>query len=239
MLIFCRIPISLPILLLSFLFPPGCLPAQAPALPDLAGKSREDSIQTLVALFGHRKKLPPGYEIQALEALAYFPELKKTPVRFRLKPSLMTAKTRPGLLSSVLPRAWRTYLIVISSKTSALLTPISIQELPREAQTGLLGHELSHVADFSKKNLLQSLRDLFGHLSPRYLDRMEYHTDWIAIHHGLGNNLRAWSAYIRDHFHRRYWRGSGYATEPEKPVERYMNPDTIDRYMEEMKKGNP
>lgn len=213
--------------------------AQLPSYPGPAGKDRQDSIAWLSKEYGNRKKLPLGFEIQALEALSHFPELKQVPVKFKVRPSRMTAKTRPGLLSSFLPKGSRTYIIVLSNKTIDILSPILIRALPYEAQVGLLGHELSHVSDFSQKTFLQSVGDLFRHFSPKYLDKLEYHTDLIAIHHGLGKNLKAWSAFIRNHYHRTYWRGSGYINEAEKPIERYMNPDTIERQMAAMQIGSP
>jgi hypothetical protein len=181
------------------------------------------------------KELPRGFESQAIEALSHFPELKKTHIHFRVKASRMTARTRPGLISSILPKGHRSYIITISNRTIPVLSPILLGALPRDAQVGLLGHELSHVADFSKKTTLRSFRDLVGHLSARWLDRLEYHTDWIVIQHGLGKNLMAWSAFIRDHFHVKYWRGSGYVMEKNNTIERYMNPDTIDKYMQQLK----
>jgi len=185
------------------------------------------------------KRLPPGFETQAIEALSHFPELKETSIKFRVKASRMTAKTRPTFISSFLPRGHRAYLITISNQTIPVLSPILLGSLPYDAQVGLLGHELSHVADFSNKTTLRSFRDLVGHLSAHWLDRLEFHTDWIAIQHGLGKNLMAWSAYIRNTFHVKYWRGSGYVMEKNNSIERYMNPDTIEKYMEKIQITNP
>src|ERR1700733_12909343 len=156
------------------------------------------------------KKLPVGFESQAIEALSHFPELRKTPIRFRVKASRMTAKTRPTVISSFLPKKSRSYVITISNQSIPELNPILLSALPHEAQVGLLGHELSHVADFSSKTTLRSFGDLINHLSAHWLDKMEFHTDWIAIHHGLGKNLMAWSTLIRNTFHVKYWRGSGH-----------------------------
>jgi hypothetical protein len=198
-----------------------------------------DSIAHLKKEFGSRKKLPPGFEYQALEALSHFPELRQTPVEFRLKASRMTAKTRPTWISAFLPKTSRTYVVTISNQTIPILNPILLGSLPPEAQVGLLGHELSHVSDFSQKSTLRSFRDLANHLSAHWLDKMEYHTDWIAIQHGLGNNLKAWSSFIRDTFHVKYWRGSGHVMDKNNQIERYMNPDTIDRYMKEKQSSDP
>jgi hypothetical protein len=180
------------------------------------------------------KQLPPGFEVQALEALSHFPELRATPIRFKVKASRMTAKTRPTVISSFLPKGCRKYLITISDQSIPDLNPILLKAQPYEAQVGLLGHELSHISDFSRKSSFKSFRDLVGHLSARWLDKMEFHTDWIAIQHGLGKNLQAWSRFIRNTMQVEYWRGSGYVKNKNNRIERYMNPDTIQKYMDEL-----
>jgi hypothetical protein len=205
-----------------------CLVLLTPLLLSLTGQAQNPSDSML------HKRLPPGYEAQAMEALSHFPELRSTPVWFKVQASKMTAKTRPTFISSFLPRGHRSYIITISNQTIPVLQPILLKGLPRDAQVGLLGHELSHVSDFSQKTTLRSLRDLLGHLSAHWLDQLEYHTDWIAIQHGLGKNLEAWSSFIRNTFHVKYWRGSGNVLKKNDSIERYMNPDTIEKYMKEM-----
>ena len=98
-----------------------------------------------------------------------------------------------------------------------------------EARVGVIGHELSHVVDFSGKNTWQCFKAGVGHLSAHYLDRFEYNTDMICIKHGLGKDLEAWSSYIRNTMHTTFWRGADYADKPDNRHERYMNPSTIEK----------
>jgi hypothetical protein len=181
--------------------------------------------------YGVHKQLPPGYEKETLKALSHFPELKNVTVKFRLKKSLSTLKTRPTFLSVFMPRGHRAYIIIISTNTSDKLTPLMFANLSTEARIGIVGHELSHVADLSRKTTWQCLKTGIGHLSARYLDRFEYNTDLICIKHGLGKNLEAWSSYIRDTMHTIFWRGAGYADKGDMGHERYMNPSTIEKYI--------
>jgi hypothetical protein len=109
-----------------------------------------------------------------------------------------------------------------------------MRSLPARAQIGLLGHEIGHVCDFSSKSMQKGLGDLLGHLSSRYMDRLEFHTDWIAIQHGLGPYLKAWSTCVRERMHRKNWQGSDYVYRKDNGVERYMNPDTIDHFMSQL-----
>lgn len=228
---------TLILLILLLLYKPG----DAQTYPEDRTKpvAGRDSLTQLSQEFGLHKKLPQGFESQALEALSHFPELTKTPVKFKVKASRMTAKTRPTFISSFLPRGNRSYIITISNKSIPVLSPVLLGALPREAQVGLLGHELSHVADFSRKTTIRSFGDLVNHLSAHWLDKMEYHTDWIAIQHGLGKNLKAWSTIIRNHFHVKYWRGSGHVLDNDNQIERYMNPDTIEKYMQLFQTSHP
>ena len=61
---------------------------------------------------------------------------------------------------------------------------------------------------------------------------MEYHTDVICIQHGLGKYLEAYSVHVREAMHVHYWRGVDHVNEPNDSHERYMNPDTIEKYKE-------
>lgn len=179
----------------------------------------------------HLRKIPAAYKTEILAAYAHFPELKDVPVSFRLRKSACTLKTKPSFFSLFRSKEHRRYVIIISNKTAKAIEPISLNKLPEEARIGVLGHELSHVADFSTKSFAQSARCLIGHLSPTYLDRFEFHTDELCIRHGLGKELEAWSAYVRQTMHTANWRGSKYAKKGESASERYMNPETIETYI--------
>jgi hypothetical protein len=181
--------------------------------------------------YGVGKQLPPGYEQETLEALSHFPELKNVRIRFRIKKSFATLKTRPSFLSMFMPKGHRSYIITISNKTTTPLMPLMFMHLSKEARTGVIGHELSHVLDFSKKNDWQCLTMAVGHLSPRYLDHFEYNTDLICIQHGLGKDLEAWSSYIRKTMHTVFWRGADYVHKGDTKYERYMNPATIEKHL--------
>jgi len=179
--------------------------------------------------YAEHKQLPPGYEKETLVALSHFPELKNVTIKFRVKKSFATLKTRPTFFSMFMPKGHRAYVITISNKTTAKLMPLMFENLGTEARIGVIGHELSHALDFSKKNAWQCFKVAAGHLSPRYLDRFEYNTDMICIQHGLGKDLEAWSKYIRNTMHTVFWRGADYVYKGDSKYERYMNPSTIEK----------
>ncbi|MEO5591126.1 MAG: hypothetical protein ABIR15_13585 [Chitinophagaceae bacterium] len=179
--------------------------------------------------YAAHKQLPQGYEKETLEALSHFPELKDITIKFRVKKSFATLKTRPTFLSMFMPKGHRSYIITISNKTTAKLVPLMFANLSAEARVGVIGHELSHVVDFSKRNDWQCLKMAIGHLSPYYLDHFEYNTDMICIQHGLGKDLETWSSYIRKTMHTVFWRGADYVYKGDDKYERYMNPSTIEK----------
>ena len=73
-------------------------------------------------------------------------------------------------------------------------------------------------------------------ISKKYLDKMEFNTDRICIQHGLGKYLLAYSKHVREVMHVHNWRGSDYVNKGNGngKYERYMNPDTIEKTMQEM-----
>lgn len=183
--------------------------------------------------FGRNKELPAGYEEQVLIALSHFPELKNTKIKWVIKEAYTPLSTQPEMKSLLKRKDKRAYVITISNKTIDTLKHLLYSNLAFDEQVGIMGHELSHVLDFKSKNLLQSFGNLIGHLSPAFLDRMEYNTDMICIQHGLGNELHAYSTHVRNKMHVHNWRGVDYVYENNEKPERYMNPSTIENIMQQ------
>jgi len=196
---------------------------------EMLGSAQADNYDSVRLSHARHKLLPPGYEKETLEALSHFPELKNVTIRFKIKKSFSTLKTRPGFFSALMPKGHRSYIIVISNKTIQKLMPLMFSHLSYEARVGVIGHELSHVVDLSGKSTWQCFKVLVGHLSASYLDHFEYNTDMICIRHGLGKDLEAWSSYIRNTMHTAFWRGSDYVNKNNAGHERYMNPSTIEK----------
>ena len=208
--------------------------AQLTAPLEISGSSaRALHDQAILWQYAYRKHLPRGYETEALEALSHFPELRNVPIRMRIRKSYATLKTRPTLWGMFMPRGHRSYVITISDKTISTLKPLLFAHLPEAARVGIIGHELSHVLDFSRKSSWNCLVTALDHASPSFVDSLEFNTDKICIQHGLGKDLEAWSLYIRQTMHTKYWRGADYVRHTDTHYERYMNPETIEKYMRE------
>ncbi len=204
----------------------------AQTIADSTKNTAENTIleDSLFHLYGHHKTLPEDYKLQVLLALSHFPELKEVKINYLIKATYVPLSTRPDFWSMFKRKSKRSYIITLSNKTIDTLRHLLYSNLGFEEQVGIMGHELSHVADFRSKNALQSLRNAIGHLFPRYIDKMEYNTDMICIKHGLGKQLQAYSTHVRTAMHVHYWRGVDYVWKTDKKYERYMNPDTIEKY---------
>ena len=186
--------------------------------------------------FGNKKEIPKQFEKPILTALSYFPELKNVHIVFRIKKAYSSLTTKPNFAGVFKRKDHRTYIITISNETIDTLRPLLLQNLTFEQQVGVIGHELSHVVDFNSKNFPQTLGVGIGHISKKYLDKMEFNTDRICIQHGLGKYLLAYSKHVREIMHVHNWRGSDYVNKGNGngKYERYMNPDTIEKTMQEI-----
>src|SRR5215203_302634 len=187
--------------------------------------------------FGTKKEIPQQYEKAILTALSYFPELKEVHIVFRIKKAYTPLTTKPDFAGVFQKKDHRTYIIRISNETIDTLKPLLFQNLTFEQQVGVIGHELSHVVDFNSKNFPQTIGVGINHISKRYLDKMEFNTDRICIEHGLGKYLLAYSKHVRETMHVHNWRGVDYVNKGNGngKYERYMNPGTIEKTMQEMR----
>jgi hypothetical protein len=183
-------------------------------------------------IFAHNKQIPAEFRLPVLKALSYFPELKNLHINIVIKKAYTPLTTRPAVLSMIKRKSRRTYIITISDKSIDTLAHLLYKNLTYTEQVGIMGHELSHVVDFDNKNIFQSLRNAVGHLSRRFVDKMEYKTDLICIQHGLGKYLETYSLHVRKTMHVNYWRGVDHVFEKDDHIERYMNPATIEKYIQ-------
>jgi len=176
--------------------------------------------------FGANKTYPTQYEEQILIALSYYPELVDVPIHFRIKEKHTPLTTRSSWYGLLKEQERRDYVVTISSSTEKMLIPILFQNLPFNAQIGVIGHELGHVIEFSSMPTIQIMEHAANNVSSKYIDHFEFKTDSICIAHGLGYQLLAWSTFVRQAMHKDNWDG---ADNVHKPMmrERYMNPSTI------------
>lgn len=204
-------------------------------LPVLLHATGNNLMNDSLKAFAKNKEIPDQYKIPILIALSHFPELKEVSIIFRIKKAYTPLATGPSFGSVFKRKNQRTYIITISNQTVDTLSRLLFQNLTFKEQVGIMGHELSHVVDFNSKNFPQTVINGIGHLSKKYIDKMEFHTDRICIQHGLGQYLLTYSEHVRLTMHVHNWRGVDFVNEKNQTHERYMNPDTIEKYMSETK----
>lgn len=191
-----------------------------------------DSIK--LSKFETNKKIPNEIRAQVLTALSYYPELNDAKVDFRIRKRITPLASRPRFLSIFKKTNNRKYVITISTKSNAKLSPILFYNLPYNAQIGVLGHELGHISAYHVMKIGQLISLIFKMLDSKYIDQLEYNTDFITINHGLGYQLYDWSTYVRTALGVPEWRGVSDDYSPHQKViqkQRYMNPKTIEHFI--------
>jgi hypothetical protein len=100
---------------------------------------------------------------------------------------------------------------------------------------GIIGHELTHIYNFSRKNSLGLLSLGIRHLSTEFIDNFENKTDSVCIERGLGYQLMEWNIYLRKSFGMAdpYNGPDPFFTNTKK--ERYMSPARIREVMSKSK----
>ncbi|HEX2936998.1 MAG TPA: hypothetical protein VHO72_16700 [Bacteroidales bacterium] len=139
--------------------------------------------------------IPAQSRTSFFTALAHFPELKHARIELKYEKIATTMNVRPTVGSLLFKkRENRTYIIRINSSMEDSV--ITLNELSQDAQVGVIGHELSHIADYQHRGILGVIARGFAYLTTRGKTRYEREIDGITIKHGLGEPLYQWSYYV-------------------------------------------
>ena len=173
--------------------------------------------QSLMGEFGKKKNLPKGFELQTLVALSHYPQLKNVDIDFVLTDSKGSLYSQPKLLTVLWPWKKREYVVLIDTiKLVDYVRPTLLENLPYNAQIGVIGHELAHTVSYLDKKATRLFWTAFRYqLFEEYLVKFENATDIRTIDHGLGYQLLAWSEFQH---HIKIQEGKG---------RRYLSPDQI------------
>jgi hypothetical protein len=193
-------------------------------------------INELKEIFGHNKVYPAEFEKQILTALSFYPELKDHRIDFQLRKGYAPLSSRPtygGLFRSAKKRK---YKVFISTGSGKMWDSIILKYAPFDASVGVLGHELSHVLNFSHMSGLSLTWLGVSHVSKNYMNRFEYLTDSLCIEQGMGEYLLAMSIHARTTFGAPDPEELHVVGEKGNYKERYMSPSTIRLYMDDSKK---
>jgi len=185
--------------------------------------SHLDSLRydSLLANYGKHKILPQNFEIQALVALSHYPELKNEQIEFRFKKAKSAHAARPDFWSVFKPKNKRKYIVIISPEVKEHLEYSRLEHLNYNAQIGVLGHELAHIADYSQRNFCGILGFGIRYTRNKTIAEIETATDMRAVEHGLGYQLLAWSESVHK------------MLEADGRGERYLKPNQIRKVLSE------
>jgi len=192
----------------------------------------ENEYSMLKDSFSTNKRLPAPYEKQALFALSYFPEFKKTKIKFVLRTGKHgIISTRPTVGSIFRRSSRRTYKIFIEEPGEGDTRKFSFRYGDVNGQTGIIGHELCHILYFNRHSGIGLLRLAVSHLSRKYMDRFEYNTDSVAVVRGFGFQLIAWNVFLRSAFGMKDPENGPDPFFASSGRERYMSIPTLKRVM--------
>lgn len=155
-----------------------------------------------LAEFRLNKTIPAIIEKNVLKALSFYPELKKTPIRFVFKQAIRSSvmQAQPVFNTLIGNRKSRAYRINISSLFKLTHTAVPIHQLPDTIMIGWIGHELGHIMDYESRSNLDMVGFGIGYVfSADYVKKVERIADSYAVSHGLGNYLIETKRFILDH----------------------------------------
>ncbi|RYZ53081.1 MAG: hypothetical protein EOP49_08055 [Sphingobacteriales bacterium] len=177
------------------------------------------------------KRIPEAFEKQILFALSYFPELKDTRIRFRLKKGGNgIIATRPAWSGIFLPASKRTYIVIINDSSGKKAPRLPLwRNSGVNGQVGIVGHELCHILYFNNKSGLGLIGLGIRHVSKKYMDGFENRTDSVDIERGLAYQLIDWNIYLRKAFGMKNPEVGPDPFAQSDLQERYMSPATIRR----------
>jgi hypothetical protein len=165
---------------------------QIRTLDSLQYKSKVDSLSIL---YSNQKDIIQDHKLATLLALSYYPELKDTRIEFKKSKIKTTLNVRPTIMSLLFrTKDNRLYRIRINNQVKDSIIDFNI--IPFNAKIGLLGHELSHIKDYSQKNIFGIIKRLVSYSNQKTKSEYEKEIDLMTIEKGLGWQLYDWSHYV-------------------------------------------
>lgn len=152
------------------------------------------SLHELKKQFSFNKEIPNDLEKEILVALSNYPELSKIKIKFAYKKIFTSMKATPRWDYFFRRKENREYQIIINSNTCHEKT--IVQRISSDALTGVIGHELGHIVDYSKRSNWSLTKLLFNYIFIKGRQTTEAHADQLAIEHNLGKQLLEFTEFI-------------------------------------------
>ena len=146
--------------------------------------------------FGINKKVPKEIQSNFFTAIGYYPELKDINIKVRYGKIKTTMQCRPRWDFLFHKKENRSYVIYIGDNVKNDRS-ILYKDLPLNAQIGVIGHELAHIIDYRSMNNFQMVQFGIDYLIKATKKKeIENRIDLIAIHRGLGYQIKDFSKYV-------------------------------------------
>jgi hypothetical protein len=146
-------------------------------------------LDSLKKLYGENKSFISSYEKQSLIALSYYPELQMVHIEFIFGNINTTMSCRPTFKSMLYGE--RHYQIFINNNPE--FEGILLQDVPFNAQIGVIGHEFAHVFDYETRSFTGVLQRGLNYLTRNGKKTYERSIDKLTIQKGLGWQLYDWA----------------------------------------------
>lgn len=181
------------------------------------------NLDSLKAIYSENKTFVDKYETQSIIALSYFPQVKNCDISFVYANINTTLACRPVIKS--LFRGQRKYQIFINDYQD--FEGVLLQDVPFNAQIGVIGHEITHILDYEARNLPGIIQCGINYLSTDGKQKYERMIDSLTVMQGLGWQLYDWADFSMYK--------STKATEDYKRFKRsvYMSPAEIEKLIQQ------
>jgi hypothetical protein len=164
--------------------------------------------------------------------LGFYPTMKYKSITLKTSSSKSPLSVRPTFWSIFKGAEKRNYTIFISTGTTSMIDSILLYKLSLNSKVGVLGHETSHIYDYSTNHFFHFVSLFLNQVSRKKMNQEEYATDKLTVEQGLGYQLLSWSIEVREKLKIENWQGvKGYESHKRNTEERYMNPETIRHFI--------
>ena len=167
------------------------------------------------------KNVPTEYNKQFTLICNMFSELNETNISLKFRPIGMTMQARPNIWTIIGGK--REYFVFINTerKKNGLL----LEDIPFNAQIGIIAHELCHIIDYHFKSNWEIIKTGLWYFKKRNQQHYEKAIDYLVIKKGLGHQLRDWSDFVLNE--------AGLTHKYKKTKETYyLRPDQIDEFIQ-------
>ena len=162
---------------------------------EISNESVQSNLKKLKQKFGFKKKVPKEIQSNFYTAIEYYSELKNIDIKVRYGNIKTTMQCRPRWDFIFHRKEKRSYVIYIGNKIKKD-NGVLYEHLPLNAQIGVIGHELGHIIDYQSMSNFQMIRFGLDYLNAEKKKKIENRIDLIAIHHGLGYQVKDFSKYV-------------------------------------------